>query len=153
MGNSWIEHVKSYAAKNKISYKEAITKARSTYKKQGAKDRADESKGMKGQVKGTKSKTARNFETKVKGDAKRGRKKMQMGEAVIDGEKIKFRKGGLHKSLKVGEDYKFKKGELNKIKKVEVGDMFDFHGKKMKMTSRLKKQVTLGLNLMKGNKY
>ncbi|MHA2182091.1 MAG: hypothetical protein ACXAAH_11785, partial [Promethearchaeota archaeon] len=118
------------------------------------KDRKDESKGMKGQVKGTKSKSKRNFEPEVKADAKRGRKKMtkDMGEAELDGEKVMFKKGGLRKALKVGDDYKFKKSELNKLKKVEVGERFDFHSKKHKMTSRLKKQITLAVNLMKGNK-
>lgn len=153
MANSWIDHVKAYAAKNKISYKEAITKARPSYKKQGAKDRKDESKGMKGQVKGTKSKTARNFEKKVKADPKRGRKKMKkeagMEEVELDGKKVRFKRGGLRKAMKVGEDYKFKKSELRKANKTEVGEMFEFHGKKHKMTSRLKKQITLALNLMK----
>lgn len=154
MANSWIEHVKAYSKKNGVSYKEAISKARASYKKQGAKAKKDESKGMKGQKKGTKSKSKRNFEPKVKGDVKRGRKKMMKGmdEAELDGEKVMFKKGGLRKALKVGDDYKFKRSELNKLKKVEVGDMFDFHSKKHKMTSRLKKQITLAVNLMKGKK-
>ena len=154
MANSWIEHVRAYSKKHGVSYKDAITKARASYKKQGAKDRKDESKGMKGQVKGTKSKSKRNFEPKVKADVKRGKKKMskKYGEAELDGEKVMFKKGGLRKALKVGDDYKFKKSELNKLKKVEVGDMFDFHSKKHKMTSRLKKQITLAVNLMKGSK-
>ena len=152
MANSWIDHVKAYSKKHGVSYKEAITKARASYKKQGAKDRKDESKGMKGQVKGTKSKSKRNFEPKVKADAKRGRKKMMkkgMETVELDGEKVSFKKGGLKKSLKVGDDYTFKRSELNKLKKVENGEMFMFHSKKMKMTPKLKKQIVLGLNLMK----
>ena len=31
--NPWIKHVKAYAAKHKISYGDAISKARSSYKK------------------------------------------------------------------------------------------------------------------------
>ena len=31
--SAWIEHVKSYARKHNISYKEALKKAGSTYKK------------------------------------------------------------------------------------------------------------------------
>ena len=31
--NAWVQHVKKYAQENNISYKEAITKARATYKK------------------------------------------------------------------------------------------------------------------------
>ena len=151
MANSWIEHVKAYAAKNKMSYKEAISKARPSYKKQTAKDKKDESKGMKGQVKGTKSKSNRNFEKKVKADPKRGRKKMKknMETVELDGEEVSFEKGGLRKAMKVGKDYKFKKGELRKANKTEVGEMFEFHGKKHKMTNKLKKQITLALNLMK----
>ena len=32
MVNTWIEHVKAYAKKNKVSYKEAMSKAKATYK-------------------------------------------------------------------------------------------------------------------------
>tara|TARA_R110000851_G_scaffold191416_3_gene342043 strand:+ start:9447 stop:9590 length:144 start_codon:yes stop_codon:yes gene_type:complete len=32
MASKWIEHVKAYATKNKISYKEAMSKARPSYK-------------------------------------------------------------------------------------------------------------------------
>ena len=61
MANAWIEHVKRYAKKHKMSYKEAMGKARPSYKggkgKQTKKDKKDESKGMKGKHKGSKSKT------------------------------------------------------------------------------------------------
>ena len=143
MANAWIQHVQAYSKKHKISYRDAISKARSTYKGKGtqtAKDKKDESKGMKGQTKGTKSKSKKNFENK------KGNKK----ETVeLDGQKVTFNKGGLHKSLKVEPDYTFKRGELNKLKKVEVGDMFKFKGNDIKMTGKIKKQLTLGLNLMK----
>ena len=42
--------------------------------------------------------------------------------------------------------------EINRLKKVEVGDSFDFNGKKKKMTNLLKKRITLALTLMKGSK-
>ena len=32
MASGWIEHVKSYAKKNKITYKEAMSKAKASYK-------------------------------------------------------------------------------------------------------------------------
>lgn len=159
MANSWITHLQAYAKKHKMSYRDAIKdpKARAAYKgksgsmkKQSKKDKMDESKGMKGQVKGTKSKSKRNFESKP--DAKRGSRKYskKMGEASVelDGEEVKFKKGGLHKSLKVGDDYKFKKAELRRLEKVENGEAFEFHGKSMKMSPKLKKQITLGLTLM-----
>ena len=153
--SAWISHVKSYAKKNKVSYKEAMSKAKSTYKgtakssKQTKKDKKDESKGMKGQTKGSTSKSNKNFESNVPAK-KRGRpKKAKMETAELDGKKVKFKSGGLHAALKTPEGYTFKRSVLNKIKKVAVGEDFDFLGKKRKMTGKLKKQVTLGLNLMK----
>ena len=79
MANAWIQHVQAYSKKHKISYRDAISKARSTYKGKGtqtAKDKKDESKGMKGQVKGTKSKSKKNFESD-KGNKKEEIKKKQ----------------------------------------------------------------------------
>ena len=32
MVSAWISHVKAYASKNKVSYKEAMSKAKATYK-------------------------------------------------------------------------------------------------------------------------
>jgi len=32
MASAWIEHVKAYAKKNKVTYKEAMSKAKATYK-------------------------------------------------------------------------------------------------------------------------
>jgi len=37
MANEWIEHVKAYASKNKVSYKEAMSKAKASYKPKGKK--------------------------------------------------------------------------------------------------------------------
>ena len=47
MANPWITHVQNFAKKNKISYKEAISKARASYKKGGAKTQAPNSKKPK----------------------------------------------------------------------------------------------------------
>tara|TARA_R110000803_G_scaffold142178_1_gene208523 strand:+ start:1620 stop:2030 length:411 start_codon:yes stop_codon:yes gene_type:complete len=135
MANSWITHVKAYAAKHKMPYGKAISAARASYKKGSGTASAGAAKKAK--------------MSSRKPDVKRATKKGAMETAVLDDKKIKFRKGGLKKSLKVGEDYTFKRSELNKLKKIEVGETFDFHKKKMKMTSKLKKQITLGLNLMK----
>lgn len=179
MANSWIEHVKKYAAKNKIPYGKAISAARASYKKGSASKTMKGKKdftGKKGDISKSKGKDVKKDNknvdfhtmpdgTKMKGkthpkkskmssrkpDVKRAakRSKAKMETVELDGEKVKFRKGGLKKSLKVGEDYTFKRSELNKLKKIEVGESFEFHKKKMKMTSKLKKQITLGLNLMK----
>ena len=35
--SEWIDHVKAYAKKNKVSYKEAMSKAKATYKPKGKK--------------------------------------------------------------------------------------------------------------------
>jgi len=153
--SAWIKHVKSYASKNKISYKQAMSKARPSYKATGTKkvarqtkkDRMDESKGMKGQKKGTTSKSNKNFEGTTKSTAPKRRKGMETVE--LDGKKVKFKRGALHKALKTPEGYKFKMSGLKKINKTEVGGSFDFLGTKRKMTAKLKKQITLGMNLMK----
>ena len=147
----WTDHVKSYAKKKGISYSAALKDPNVSkgYKKQTAKDKADESKGMKGQVKGTKSKTARNFESARKSTRRKQQKaKTTMGEVELDGEKVKFKEGALHKMLKTPPGYKFKKSELNKMKKVENGEMFEFMGKSRKMTPLMKKRVTFALTLM-----
>ena len=139
MGNPWIEHVQKYAKSKKISYRLAISQARASYKggkTQTKKDKRDEAKGLKGQVKGTKSKSKKNF--------------LNRKETVkLDGKKVTFQKGGLHRSLDVPEDYTFKKSELNKAKKVKVGEMLKFKGQEFQMTNKLKKQITLALTLMK----
>ena len=67
-------------------------------------------------------------------------------------ESFTIKPGALKRQLGVPDSYKFDKKELNKMKKVEVGDMFEFNGKKRKMSGLLKKRVTLALTLMKGNK-
>tara|TARA_Y100000114_G_scaffold33024_1_gene28401 strand:+ start:2241 stop:2504 length:264 start_codon:yes stop_codon:yes gene_type:complete len=67
-------------------------------------------------------------------------------------ETFQIKPGALKKQLGVPDSYKFDKKELNRLKKVEVGDSFDFNGKKKKMTNLLKKRITLALTLMKGSK-
>ncbi len=145
MVNPWLEHVKKYAKSKGISYKDAISKARPSYKpksgakakmkKQSSSDKTNEKQGM--EIKGLKDKAKKS----------RGRPKKVTVE--LDGKKVSFKEGGLRKALKVGAEHKFKKGELRKANKTEVGESFEFHGKKHKMTSKLKKQITLALNLMK----
>ena len=44
MASEWIEHVKAYAAKNKVSYKEAMSKAKASYKPKGKKTEKKPSK-------------------------------------------------------------------------------------------------------------
>jgi hypothetical protein len=87
---------------------------------------------------------------KAKVGASKSTKKSTKGKEniTIDGKKITFAKGGLHRSLKVPTSYTFKKSELTPLKKIKVGETFTFHGKKIKMTDKIKKQITFGLTLM-----
>lgn len=71
------------------------------------------------------------------------------GEAVLDGEKVKFKEGGLRNQLKVPKDYKFSKSDLNKLDKVKTGDKFTFLGKEFKKTPLMAKRISFALTLMK----
>lgn len=87
---------------------------------------------------------------KAKPKPKKAKPKKEVVE--LGGEKVKFEKGGLKKSLGVPEDYTFKKTELERLKKHEVGKKFTYKGKKMTMDEKLKKQITLALTLMSSKK-
>jgi len=84
-----------------------------------------------------------------KKETKATRAKLSKGTAELGGEKITFKKGGLHRSLKVPTSYKFKASELERINRIPDGASFKFHDDTIKMTPRIHKQLTLGLNLMK----
>ena len=102
---------------------------------------------MKEMVKNMKS--GDTFSTAHKKAMKEEKKKPKMATAKLGGETIKFRRGGLHRSLKVPMEYSFKRAELEKLNKIDTGKDFSFQGKKIKMTPLVKKQLTLGINLMK----
>ena len=69
-------------------------------------------------------------------------------EITINDEKIKFKKGALHRQLKVPQSYTFSKAELNKIKKIPAGGLFEFKGKTFKKTPLLARRVNFALTLM-----
>ncbi len=71
-----------------------------------------------------------------------------MGEVVLDGKKIKFKEGALHRQLKVPEDQDIGITNLRKIKKAEVGTMVKIKGKTFKVTPLMKKRAVFGLNIM-----
>ena len=123
MPNKWIEACKSYQDENGCSWKEAMVGAKKTYKSTSSPKK--------------KAKDAKD------------KKRLPTEEVELGGEKIKIRKGGLHQSLKVPDDYTFSIKVLKSLKQVENGDMFMFRNKKIKMSSRLKKQIVLAINLMK----
>lgn len=76
-------------------------------------------------------------------------RKPPMATVKLGGETVKFKKGGLRQQLAVPEKYKFKKTELQRINRTPVGDSFRFLDKQRKMTSLMKKRITLAINLMK----
>jgi len=92
------------------------------------------------------------FETKPKESPKakpvkkKGAEEEETLYEAVDG---KIKEGGLHRSLKVDKDYTFKRSQLLRLLKMEVGESFKFEGKSIKMTERLKKQLQLGVNMMK----
>jgi len=79
-------------------------------------------------------------------------KPKKTGEAVLDGETIKFKEGGLRQQLKVPKDHKFTKTELMKIQKVPEGEKFTFLGKEFKKTKLMSQRVNFALTLMKSKK-
>ena len=145
MVNPWISHVQKFAKANGLSYKDAISKARASYKPQsGAKTK------MKKQSSSDKTNEKQGMEIKdLKDKAKKSRGRPKKVTVELDGKKVSFKDGGLRKALKVGSEHTFNKKELRKANKTEVGESFDFNGEQHKMTSKLKKQITLALNLMK----
>ena len=66
---------------------------------------------------------------------------------TLGGKKIKFRKGALHRQLKIPEDQDIGNVNLRRIKKGEVGDMVKVKGRMFKITKLLKKRATFGLTL------
>ena len=100
-------------------------------------------KSKKSTMTKTKKSMSKNKETKAT------KAKISKGTAELGGKKISFRKGGLHRSLKVPNTYKFKTTELQRIAKIPDGQSFNFHSDTIKMSKQIHKQLVLGLNLMK----
>lgn len=62
--------------------------------------------------------------------------------------RVRFKKGALHKQLKVPEDQNIPKGLMSKLKKAEVGDIVKFKGKSYKVTLLMKRRVNFAFVLM-----
>lgn len=75
--------------------------------------------------------------------------KLKKTSAKLDGKKITFMAGGLHKSLKVPMAYKFTRAVMARLNRKEDKSVFTFQGNKIKMTPKIHKQLVLGMNLMK----
>ncbi len=66
--------------------------------------------------------------------------------------KIGFKKGTLHGQLGIAKGRKLPKSLLKKVMKAKVGGKIFYNGKKILVTSLLKKRVNLALNLRKMKK-
>ena len=84
-----------------------------------------------------------------KAQAKRTKK---TGEVELDGEKVKFKEGGLRNQLKVKKDYKFTITKLRQLSKIPEGQSFTFEGKSFKMTKLMKQRINFGITLMSRKK-
>ena len=71
-----------------------------------------------------------------------------MATVVLDGKKIRYNPGALHRQLKIPEDQDIGVSNLRKIKKAEIGSEVTIKGKKFKVTPLLKKRAVFGLNIM-----
>ncbi len=98
------------------------------------------------------SKQSRSAKVGKSADKKNRKSKPKTETVELGGEKVKFQKGGLKKSLDVADDYTFKKPELERLKSHDVGKKFQFKGKRFTMDEKLKKQITLALTLMGSKK-
>ena len=66
---------------------------------------------------------------------------------ILGGKKIKFKKGALHRQLKVPEDEDIGISNLRKISKSELGASVTIKGKTFKVTPLMKKRAVFGLNI------
>ena len=112
----------------------------------------EHSKAHKGGMMGKHMKNMKKFmeagDTFSTAHTKAKKEDSKTGEVVLDGKKITFKEGALHKQLKTPSGYKFTRATLNKLKKIENGKKFDFLGKDFTMTDKLKKRISFGLVLM-----
>ena len=96
-----------------------------------------------------KQKESDIFEKKPKSSKISARpRKGEEGEERLH-DNLEIKKGGLRNSLKVDKDYKFTKSKLRPLLKHEEGKTFDFEGKTIKMTEKIRKQVQLSLSRLK----
>lgn len=75
-----------------------------------------------------------------------------MATAVLGGKKIKYKKGALHRQLKVPEDKSIGITNLRKIKRAKVGSTVRIatstrKNKEFKVTELLKRRAVFGINI------
>ena len=116
------------------------------YKKKGGatKKTGKMEKVAKKGAKATAKKVVKSMTGKSKAKATKGE------EIKIEGEEpIKFKKGTLRRSLGLGKRADaLTKEELKRLDNLKIGVMFDFRGKKKKLTKLMKKRIGLAITLM-----
>ena len=120
-------------------------------KKQGAQARLDEAEGKKRGK--TKTKDQKGTHKMPNGKEMTGKKhskdsKPVMEKIKVKGGVIKFKKGGLHDSLKVPESYKFTKAQIGRYANREVGDKIRIAGNTIEITKKIMRQIDLAKTLM-----
>ena len=68
--------------------------------------------------------------------------------AMLDGKKVKFRKGGLKQQLGLPIDQDIPKPLLNKLRKAEEGETVTYKKKKYKVTKLMKRRINFAFVLM-----
>ena len=63
-------------------------------------------------------------------------------------QKVRFKKGALHRQLKIPEDQDIPKQLLRKLKKAEVGDSVVYKKKNYNVTTLMKRRVNFAFVLM-----
>lgn len=110
-------------------------------KRQTMKDRLAEAEGKK------KSMVKKTQTTKDRYDEATPKKK-RMETIKIGKEKITFKKGGLHDSLKVPNTYKFSKAQIDRYADKSVGDTIRINKNTIKITKKIARQIDLAKTLM-----
>ena len=70
-----------------------------------------------------------------------------METIILGGKKVKYRKGALHRQLKVPEDELIGNPILKRIKNGEIGSSIKVRGKTFKITKLMQKRANFGLNI------
>jgi hypothetical protein len=85
---AWTEHVKAYAQKNGISYKQAMTEAKTSYTKSTAEPKATSASGMPAK----KEKSAKKEKTEMPDKVKRAEKRDTLKNNYEKGERVESAK-------------------------------------------------------------
>ena len=80
--------------------------------------------------------------------------KYEKEQIELGGKKIEIKKGALSRQLGIPIEKDIPKSLLAKLNKMKIGEETEYKGKKLKVTSLLKKRVSLAITLkgMRGDK-